>query len=117
MKEICLICGAEFEKNSINQKYCSVLCYKKNKKESQKKYQQSDKFKETRKKYQQSDKFKESLKKYRQSDKCKESQKKHQQSDKFKETRKKYEKKIMTTLSDYYIKRKLGMSDAPKLLS
>lgn len=90
MKAICPICGNEFEKNSNNQKYCDVFCYKKKTKEYQKEYAKSDK-------------FKKSLKKYR-------------QSDKYIENQRKYEKKIMTTLSDRYIKCKLLMYDAPKEL-
>ena len=60
-KKKCVVCGGIFRKNSRNQKICGKVCCKK---ESQKKYHQTDKSKETRRKYQQSDKYKEYQRKY-----------------------------------------------------
>ena len=57
--------------NNINANGLNVERYKETKKESQKKYQKSDKGKESQKKYQKSEKGKESQKKYQKSDKFK----------------------------------------------
>jgi len=72
------------EKKEEKRKYNKSNKGKEIKKKSDKKYQQSDKYKE----YLQSDKFKETQKEYQQSDKCKEKKKEYQQSDKSKEYRK-----------------------------
>lgn len=112
----CVICGKKYDGHG-NSKCCSDECKKINKRNNDKKYNQSDKGKATQKKYKQSDKGKEANKryyennrdkiyeqrknnrakwdkKYRQSEKGKANrrqwQKKWRQSDKGKEYQKKY---------------------------
>ena len=59
-------------------------------KESQKKYNKSDKFKKYQKEYQKTDKFKKYQKEYQKTDKCKKYQKEYHKSDKFKKYQKEY---------------------------
>ena len=63
--------------NSNNAKGLDIERYKKSHKESQKKYQKTDKGKEAQKKYNKSDKGKEAQKKYNKSDKRKKSNKQY----------------------------------------
>lgn len=85
----CKICGEEFEARG-SALTCSPECSKINRRNNNRKLQQSDKYKEYHRRYEQSDKCKATRKKYRQSNARKESRKKYKQSDKGKAARKRY---------------------------
>ena len=73
---ICPICHKEFTVTNENKKYCSSECKAIGKRETNKKYEQSDKYKIARKRYEQSEKCKTKNKKYMQSEKGKQAIKK-----------------------------------------
>ena len=111
--KICKICGKEFNARGAA-KCCSSECSKINRKNSKKKYQQSDKGKATgrraHKKYRESDKGKKKLKEYQkeytQSEKGKaarrRAQKKYKQSNKGKETDKRYIQNKIVELNEKF---------------
>jgi len=94
---ICKQCNKEFTKTHHSQKYCSKECskeiIKKNNREFNKIYRQSDKGKKYNKEFSQSTKGKEAYKNYSKSEKGRNSQKKYKQSSKGKEVNKVYQKK------------------------
>jgi len=98
---ICPQCNKKFTKTHHSQKYCSKECskeiIKKNNREFNKIYRQSDKGKKYNKEFSQSIKGKEAYKNYSKSEKGRNSQKKYKQSSKGKEVNKVYQKKYQQT--------------------